>query len=143
MNTYLNATPEAGKEFYTEQIQKGEAITMLNLLKFKTKADYQNLDAIKPEKEITGEHAYSIYTKNTSEALSNLGSEILYFGKSKSFLIGPDSEKWDAVLLVKHKSLESFMEFSKSETYLKNVGHRTAGLSDSRLLPTNEISEKR
>jgi hypothetical protein len=30
------------------------------------------------------------------------------------------------------------MEFSQSGEYLKSVGHRTAALEDSRLLPTTE-----
>lgn len=139
MSKHINATSEAGKEFYLKFLKKEKAIVMLNLLKFKSQADYTDLESIKPEKEITGEEAYNLYTSNTLNELKQIGSEILFYGESKSFLIGPDSEKWDAVLLVKHQSIKSFMDFSKSEIYLNNVGHRTAGLEDSRLLPTTEI----
>lgn len=139
MSKHIEATAEAGKEFYLKFLQKGEAIVMINLLKFRSKADYTDLESIKPQKEITGEEAYKLYTSNTLHELKKIGSEILFYGEAKSFLIGPDSEKWDAVLLVKHQSIHTFMDFSKSEIYLNNVGHRTAGLEDSRLLPTTEI----
>ena len=44
-------------------------------------------------------------------------------------------EEWDTVLLVKHKSIAAFMAFATNEEYLKGVGHLTAALADSRLLP--------
>lgn len=77
--------------------------------------------------------------ESTLPELEKAGSRIIYFGKSRNFLIGPDSEKWDAVLLVEHESVLKFMEFARNPDYLKNAGHRTAALEDSRLLPTNEI----
>ena len=138
MSKYINATEANGKAFYLDYLQKGK-IVMLNLLKFKSKGDYTNLELIQPQRPITGKEAYKLYTDNTLEALNEIGSRILFYGESKHFLIGPESEKWDAVLLVEHPSVEKFMEFSQSKAYLNNVCHRTAGLEDSRLLPTTEI----
>jgi len=139
MEKYIDATENTGKEFYLNFIQKGK-IVMLNLLKFKPKADYTNSESLKPQNDISGEDAYKIYTNNITEELNKNNSRTIFYGKSKSFLIGPEFEKWDAVLLVEHQSVETFIEFSKSQAYLDNVGHRTAALEDSRLLPTNEIS---
>lgn len=139
MDKYINTTENAGKEFYLNFIQKGK-IVMLNLLKFKQKADYTNFESLKPKEEISGEEAYRIYIDNTKEELNRKNSRILFYGESKSFLIGPEFEKWDAILLVEHQSVETFMEFSKSQAYLDNVGHRTAALEDSRLLPSTEIN---
>ena len=50
-------------------------------------------------------------------------------------MIGPEAEKWDAMLLVQHESAEKFIAFAQDESYLKIAGHRTAALEDSRLLP--------
>jgi len=58
--------------------------------------------------------------------------------ESKNFLIGPEHEAWDAILLVEHESVEKFIAFSQNKDYLKNAGHRTAALEDSRLLPITE-----
>ncbi|MDO5968827.1 DUF1330 domain-containing protein [Flavivirga aquimarina] len=138
MEKYIDVNPESGKKFYQDFHDKGK-IVMLNLLKFRQKADYSNLVHLKPEKEISGEEAYKLYMKYTLPEIEKAGSRIIYYGKSKNFLIGPESEKWDAVLLVEHESVLKFMEFAQNKDYLKNAGHRTAGLEDSRLLPTTEI----
>ena len=57
---------------------------------------------------------------------------------STNFLIGPNDEYWDAVLLVKQNSVNSFIAFESNEAYMKGISHRTAALEDSRLLPVTE-----
>ncbi len=138
MKKYIDANERTGKEFYRRFVNKGKVV-MLNLLKFKAQADYTNLESIKPQKEITGEQAYKMYTKRTTEELNKKNGRILFYGECENFLIGPEAEKWDAVLLVEHQSVQSFMPVAQSKIYLNNVGHRTAGLEDSRLLPTTEV----
>ncbi len=138
MQKYINVNPESGKKFYQDFHNKGK-IVMLNLLKFRQKADYTNLEQIKPNEEITGEEAYQLYMKNILPEFKKAGSRIIYYGKSKDFLIGPEPEKWDAVLIAEYESVMKFMEFTQNEDYLKNAGHRTAALEDSRLLPSTEI----
>ncbi len=138
MQKYIDVSQESGKKFYMDFHDKGK-IVMLNLLKFREKADYTKLEQIKPDQTISGEEAYKLYMKMTLPELDKAGSRIIYYGKSNSFLIGPDSEKWDAILIVEHESVLKFMEFAKNEDYLKNAGHREAALDDSRLLPSSEI----
>lgn len=134
---HLEARPESGQRFYHDFHEKGEVV-MLNLLKFRSTADYTNLELLKPEKEITGEEAYQLYMDHTLPELKKAGSKILFYGNAKNFLIGPDLEKWDAVLLVEHQSAVKFIEFAQNKDFLKNEGHRTAALIDSRLLPLTE-----
>lgn len=137
MERYIDATPYAGKEFYQNFHQKGR-IVMLNLLRFKQIADYSKLQEIKPKNEISGEKAYRLYLDYTLPLLEAAGSKVVFYGSSQSFLIGPDNEKWDNVLLVQHESVSKFIEFAKDNEYLKYAGHRTAALEDSRLLPMVE-----
>jgi hypothetical protein len=66
---------------------------------------------------------------------------MLYYGTASEFLIGPVLEKWDAILLVEHESVSKFMKFAHSEDCLKNTGHRSAALEDSRLLPSMAIEK--
>jgi len=138
MSNYIDATPEAGKEFYQTFHNKGKVV-MLNLLKFRQKADYSNLEQLKPAREITGEEAYQLYMKSTLPELEKAGGRIIYYGKCNGFLIGPETEKWDALLVVEHASVIKFMEFAQNKDYQKTAGHRTAALEDSRLLPSSEI----
>lgn len=134
--TYIDATPEAGKDFYLNNLE-GE-ILMLNLLKFKSIADYDNFPMIKPETKITGKEAYHEYMNHTLPFLEEAGGTVLFYGKSYSFLIGPEYEKWDAVLIVMHKNKETFLQFASNKDYLKGIGHRIAALEDSRLLPMQQ-----
>jgi uncharacterized protein (DUF1330 family) len=132
--TYLDTTQSAGQAFYQQYHDQGE-IVMLNLLKFREVADYSASPELAPAAPISGEEAYRIYMKHTTPFLQETGGELLYAGRGSSFLIGPEGEGWDMVLLVKHRSAEVFISFARNEGYLKGIGHRTAALADSRLLP--------
>jgi hypothetical protein len=60
---------------------------------------------------------------------------LLFYGRGGDFLIGPTDERWDAAMLVRQASVESFIAFASNQAYLSGIGHRTAALEDSRLLP--------
>ena len=64
----------------------------------------------------------------------------MFSGAGGAFLVGPSDERWDRVLLVRHASREAFLQFASDEAYLAGVGHRTAALDDSRLLPITETA---
>ncbi|MEL7531029.1 MAG: DUF1330 domain-containing protein [Bacteroidota bacterium] len=131
--TYVHGTPEAGKAFFRSGL-KGEVV-MLNLLKYKEVADYSESPELAPETSISGEEAYRHYMKHTSPLIQKAGSSVIYAGKVMPALIGPTDENWDLMLLVKHKSVEAFIAFANDPEYLKTAGHRTAALTDSRLIP--------
>ncbi|MCB9207507.1 MAG: DUF1330 domain-containing protein [Ignavibacteriales bacterium] len=134
--TYLTPTQEAGYKFIKRDI-KGSVI-MLNLLRFREVADYSASPELIPREPISGREAYQLYINYTLPFLKASGGDILFVGEGGTFLIGPKEERWDAVLLVKQSSVESFLNFESHEEYLKGIGHRTAALEDSRLLPLTE-----
>jgi len=137
-SNYLHPTEEAGKQFYLRQL-KGPVV-MLNLLRFRETADYSTSPELAPSAPISGEAAYQLYMKHTTPFLIKSGGEVLFSGSAEAFLIGPQEESWDAVLVVRHQSAEVFLAFAGDEGYLKGAGHRTAALADSRLLPMMEGS---
>lgn len=108
---------------------------MLNLLRFREKADYSRTPELSPRSPIAGEAAYRLYMDHTLPFLTASGGEILFYGEGGQFLIGPSDERWDRALLVRQSSLASFMEFASHKGYLAGIGHRLAALEDSRLLP--------
>lgn len=138
MDTYIHPSEEAGKRFFQSYQGKGK-VTMLNLLKFRDTADYSEISHLAPANPISGESAYKVYMKETLPFLNQAGGRLLFYGSSSTFLIGPDFEDWDAVLLVEHESASKFLDFAQDQGYLKISGHRTAALEDSRLLPTTGI----
>lgn len=137
---YLAPTQIAGRDFMMRQITGN--IVMLNLLRFREYADYSETPELAPKEPISGEMAYQLYINHTLPHLEKSGGEILFKGKGGNFLIGPATERWDSVLLIRQQSTESFIAFAQDKDYLKGIGHRTAALEDSRLLPLTEDTIK-
>lgn len=133
---YLMPTQEAGRDFIMRQIQGN--VVMLNLLRFRKIADYSATPDLVPSEPISGKKAYQLYIEHTIPFLAESGGEILFMGEGGAFLIGPANEYWDAVLLVRQNSVNSFLAFESNQDYMKGIGHRTAALEDSRLLPLVE-----
>lgn len=133
---YLMPTQEAGRKFVMRQIEG--SIIMLNLLRFRDTADYSDSPELMPKVPISGKQAYQLYIEHTLPFLTKSGGEILFMGEAQDFLIGPTNERWDLVLLVKQNSVNSFIAFESDKDYMKGIGHRTAAIYDSRLLPIIE-----
>ena len=136
MHTYLEPTQESGRAFFTRGITG--TVVMLNLLRYRATADYSATPQLAPATPITGEAAYRLYMEHTMPHLEKSGGKLLFFGRGGSFLIGPASERWDAAMLVQQSSPAAFMAFASNAEYLAGIGHRTAALEDSRLLPLQE-----
>ena len=127
MKSYLEPTHAAGRAL----LQRG--------LRFRAAADYSAFPDIAPAAPISGAEAYKRYMEHTMPFLKKSGGEILFFGAGGPFLIGPEEEHWDRVMLVRQTSIEAFIGFVSHQDYLKGIGHRTAALEDSRLLPLSAI----
>ena len=63
-------------------------ISMVNLLKFKDKAEYED----GRETNLTGEEAYAIYGKEVVKHLKNVGAEWIYSGDVKRLMLGEIEE---------------------------------------------------
>lgn len=133
---FLEVTQEAGAALFARNII-GEII-MLNLLHFRDVADYSANPELKPSKPISGAEAFQKYIDHTLPILKKSGGDLVFLGKGGKYLIGPPDERWDLVMLVRQNSLSDFMAFSSNEEYSAGLGHRTAALEDSRLLPIVE-----
>ena len=136
--TFLTPSQEAGRDFVMRQIQG--SVVMLNLLCFNEIADYSATPDLAPSHPIGGGEAYQLYIEHTLPFLTESGGEILFLGDGGHFLIGPEMERWDKVMLVRQSSVNSFLAFESNQDYLKGIGHRTAALKDSRLLPIVNIT---
>jgi hypothetical protein len=135
--TYLEPTLDAGRAFIMRQLQG--SIIMLNLLRFREIADYSATPALAPDTPISGAEAFQRYVDHTLPYLRETGGDLLLLGSGGPFLIGPPAERWDLVMLVKQTSTDAFLSFAFHEGYLAGIGHRTAAVEDSRLLPLQEL----
>jgi uncharacterized protein (DUF1330 family) len=135
---YLEVTQASGRALMQRALP-GQ-IVMLNLLRFRSVADYSHSPHLAAEKPISGAAAYDRYIAHTMPYLLKGGGDLLFSGEGGQFLIGPEHERWDRALLIRQNSVDSFLAFATDPTYLAGLGHRTAALEDSRLLPLIELS---
>ena len=133
---FLEVSQEAGAALFRRNIT-GE-VTMLNLLRFREVADYSANPELMPTEPISGAEAYQKYIDYTLPFLRESGGDLVFLGKGGKYLIGPQEEQWDLVMLVRQSSVADFIAFSSNPAYLAGIGHRTAALEDSRLLPLVE-----
>ncbi len=111
---------------------------MLNLLRLRDMADYSATPELAPAEDISGKEAFQRYIDHTMPFLKESGGELIFLGTGGTYLIGPQDEQWDIVMLVRQRSVEDFMAFASNAEYLAGLGHRTAAVLDSRLLPVVE-----
>jgi hypothetical protein len=138
MVPYLEPTHDAGHRFFTRGLTG--PVVMLNLLRFRAVADYATTPALAPPAPISGAEAFERYIAHTLPFLHEAGGSLQFIGDGGDYLIGPPNERWDRVMLVRHRSPETFLSFASNEAYLGGLGHRLAAIEDSRLLPVVETS---
>ncbi len=133
MTAYLEPTQNAGRALFMRGIVGN--VVMLNLLRLRDVADYSAHPDLAPPTPISGAQAFERYMSHTMPFLTSSGGEVLFYGEGGQFLIGPPGERWDRALIVRQHSVDSFMAFAQDEAYLRGLGHRSAAIEDSRLLP--------
>ncbi|GGC77606.1 DUF1330 domain-containing protein [Marinobacter halophilus] len=116
-----------------QETPKNQPVVMLNLLRFRDRADYQDESAT-----CSGRDAYERYMKEAAECVRSVGAEVVWSGRSVGALIAPPDESWDQVLLVRYPSVNAFLKMIESPEYKGVVKHRTAALEDSRLVANVE-----
>jgi uncharacterized protein (DUF1330 family) len=134
---YLDPTDANAVALFSREI--AGPITMLNLLRLRETADYGDFPTIAPPKPITGRAAYDLYIQHTLPFLRETGGELVYLGKGGDYFVGPQGEGWDLVMLVRQDSMASFLSFASHPEYEAGIGHRTAAVLDSRILPLEDL----
>ena len=106
-------------------------LVMVNLVRLRERAE--DLDGRAPR---SGRAAYAEYSRQVMPLLAAVGGKPLWMGRAHASLVAPEGEAWDEVLLVQYPSREAFLKMIRSSEYRAIVHHRTAALSDSRLIAT-------
>lgn len=98
---------------------------MVNLLKFKQKADYPDGS----DAHLTGKEAYERYGAEVRKLVEGLGGRILYSGEVTGLLIGEVGDLWDMVALAEYPSKAAFKAMATSPEMRAIEHHRAAGLA--------------
>ncbi|TXS96744.1 DUF1330 domain-containing protein [Parahaliea maris] len=108
----------------------GEPIAMLNLLKFREKAAY---DDGRPC-DLSGREAYQLYARSFREIMEPRGVRILYAGAVHGLLIGDGEDLWDEVAIIQYPSTQVMLDMLRDTTYQAAQQHRAAGLEGQLLI---------
>jgi uncharacterized protein (DUF1330 family) len=110
-------------------VEGEEPVVMLNLLRFKERAD--GIDAADG---ISGAEAYARYGAAATQFLAGVGGRVLWVGVPQQSVIGPEALEWDLVIAAEYPSPQAFLAMTSNPDYVGIHGHRAAALADSRLI---------
>ena len=100
-------------------------IKMVNLLKFKDKADYKD----GRQTSLSGKEAYQIYADEVQGHLEKVGGQSSFFGDVQRLMLGEVEELWDWVAIAEYPSRKAMLEMVMDSEYQKSEEHRSAGLA--------------
>ena len=101
-----------------------EPIFMVNLLKFKDKAEYPD----KRETNLTGKEAYAIYGKEVVGHLKKVGGKPIFGGEVTRLMLGEVEELWDQVAIAMYPNRKAMLTMIQDPDYIQSAQHRVAGL---------------
>lgn len=99
-------------------------IYMVNLLKFKKKAEY----ADGRETDITGQEAYNLYGAEVVGHLAKVGGKPVIGGQVTGLQLGVVEDLWDVVAIVMYPNRKAMLKMIMDPEYQKSAEHRAAGL---------------
>ena len=99
-------------------------ISMVNLLKYKDKAIYED----GRDTNLTGEEAYGLYAMEVINFVEKYGGEFIFAGKVSWLMLGEVENLWDAVAIAKYPNRKALFEMTMDPGYQKIHVHRDAGL---------------
>tara|TARA_B100000482_G_scaffold48145_1_gene32012 strand:- start:609 stop:1010 length:402 start_codon:yes stop_codon:yes gene_type:complete len=99
-------------------------ISMVNLLKYKDKAIYED----GRDTNLTGEEAYGLYAVEVINLVEKYGGEFLFAGKVSRLMLGEVENLWDSIAIAKYPSRKAMLDMTMDPEYQKIHVHRDAGL---------------
>jgi uncharacterized protein (DUF1330 family) len=107
-----------------------QPIVMLNLLKFRERAQYADGRA----SDLSGRDAYMLYGDRMQQLVEREGGRIVFSGAILSLVIGTVEDMWDTAALVEYPSSAAFARIVTSPEVAAIAVHRAAGLAGQLLI---------
>ena len=100
-------------------------IYMLNLLKFRDRAAYED----GRESDLTGEQAYRIYGQEVAKLLVEVGGAPMFSASVERLMLGEVEELWDSAAIAMYPSRQAMFRMINTPEYQEIAVHRSAGLA--------------
>ncbi|MEJ6682903.1 MAG: DUF1330 domain-containing protein [SAR86 cluster bacterium] len=111
-------------------------IFMVNLLKFKARAEYEDGRV----SDLTGEQAYGLYGDAVSMLLKEFGGGAIFSGTVERLMLGEVEELWDKVAIAMYPSRQAMLEMMQSPKMQEIGAHRAAGLAGQLNIETVDVA---
>ncbi|MEH6558668.1 MAG: DUF1330 domain-containing protein [Oceanicoccus sp.] len=115
-------------EAQMKEFLEGDADTpihMVNLLKFKEKAQYED----GRETSLSGAEAYAIYGQEVQGHIKKVGGSGIFAGQVSRLMLGEVEDLWDMVAVVTYPSKKAMLAMISDPDYQESAKHRSAGLA--------------
>lgn len=119
----VRSTADQAKAFFGTP--EDGPFVMVNLLKFKSKAEYAN----ESDAGTSGFEAYQRYFRKVRYLILKVGGTPGYSGPVTGLQLGEVEELWDMIALAEYPSLAAMKEMVESADYREIAKHRIAGLA--------------
>ena len=125
MEVKNQVTPDmqVAMDFFSQE--EDGPFVMLNLLKFKEKANYEEGS----DSGSSGLDAYQRYGQVAAQCIQKVGGRMIFTGAVTGLLLGEIEENWDMVALVEYPSLEAFRRMTSLPEFVEASKHRSSGLA--------------
>ena len=100
-------------------------IYMLNLLKFRDRAAYED----GRDSDLTGEQAYRIYGQEVAKLLVEVGGAPMFSASVERLMLGEVEELWDSAAIAMYPSRQAMFRMINTPEYQEIAVHRSAGLA--------------
>jgi len=111
---------------------KDTPVTMLNILKFKAKAD---------GKEETGMAAYKRYSANATKHLEKSGGKLIFAGEVQNTVIGDMEDQPHQILLIEYPTVDHFLNMVMTPEYQAISKDRTIALEYGGLIACKTMTK--
>jgi uncharacterized protein (DUF1330 family) len=128
----LMANKEQIRAFIKED--DGTPVHMVNLLKFKDKAEYED----GRETDLTGQQAYAIYSAEIKGQIEKVGGQVVFEGQASQLLVGEVEDLWDMIAVVRYPNVQAMAKMTSDRAYGEIAIHRIAGLEGQLNIRTQE-----
>lgn len=121
-----------------EQIQRfigtDGPVCMVNLLKFREKAAYED----GRQTNLSGREAYGLYASEMRKLVEASGGRFIFGAAVAGILLGEVEDLWDMVGIVEYSSSKALLEISQTPAFQEIEIHRHAGLEGQLNITTIE-----
>jgi len=99
-------------------------IYMVNLLRFKHKAEYQD----GRETDLAGREAYGLYAEGVTKLLAEVGGSVVFNGGVERLMLGEVEDLWDSIAIAMYPSRGAMLKMMMADGMKDISVHREAGL---------------